>query len=68
WVYQFSLGALLHHISDTRVERLSKGESKQGDPAAATLLAHFIVGGIRAALVPVSVVPAPPSKTRRPKP
>lgn len=54
WCYQFALGALLHHLSDTRVERLSRGESMPGDPAASTLLNSFIVGGIRAALpVPV---------------
>ena len=78
WVYQFALGALLHHISDTRVERLSKGESRQGDPAAAALLSHFIAGGIRAALAlgsrPLAggptPTPSPPrtSTTRRPKP
>ncbi len=70
WVYQFALGALLHHISDTRVERLSKGESKQGDPAAAVLLAHFIVGGIRAALVPGPVpvsLPVPLPFASRPE-
>ena len=69
WVYQFALGALLHHISDTRVERLSKGESKQGDPAAAVLLAHFIVGGIRAALVsmPAHIAPHPESAPSSPK-
>jgi AcrR family transcriptional regulator len=59
WCYQFSLGSLLHHISDTRVERLSGGENKPGDPAAAALLNHFIVGGLRAALPS----PAPPSAT-----
>lgn len=66
WVYQFALGSLLHHISDTRIERLSRGENATGDPAAAALLAGFIVGGIRAALPdPCSI---PPSNTRRPKP
>lgn len=50
WCYQFALGALLHHLSDTRVERLSRGESVAGDPAAGTLLNNFIVGGIKAAL------------------
>ena len=50
WAYQFALGALLHHISDDRVTRLSKGQSTPGDPAAAALLARFIVGGLRAAL------------------
>lgn len=52
WGYQFALGALLHHISDYRVERLSDGENTQGQPAAATLLGNFIVGGLRAALAP----------------
>lgn len=50
WCYQFALGALLHHLSDTRVERLSRGESLAGDPAASALLNDFIVGGLRAAL------------------
>jgi AcrR family transcriptional regulator len=50
WGYQFALGALLHHLSDCRVDRLSDGQSVPGDPAAAGLLSHFIVGGLRAAL------------------
>jgi AcrR family transcriptional regulator len=50
WVYQFSLGALLHHISDTRVERLSRGEGISNDPGAGDLLVNFIVGGIKSAL------------------
>lgn len=50
WCYQFMLGALLHHISDDRVERLSQGRCRQADPAAAPMLNRFIVGGIQAAL------------------
>lgn len=50
WVYQFALGALLHHLIDTRVERLSRGEAMANDPAAAEMLVRFIEGGIRAAL------------------
>ena len=50
WCYQFALGALLHHLSDARVERLSRGASRRSDPAAAPLLVNFIVGGLRAAL------------------
>lgn len=50
WGYQFALGALLHHISDTRVARLSLGVSRPGDAAAAPLLVNFIVGGLRAML------------------
>ena len=50
WGYQFALGALLHHISDIRVERLSLGQSVPGDGSVAGLLSKFIVGGLRAAL------------------
>lgn len=60
WAYQFALGALLHHLTDERVERLSRGQARRGDPAAAPLLVAFIVGGIQAAL------PAPPSQKKRP--
>lgn len=65
WAYQFALGALLHHLTDERVERLSRGQARRGDPAAAQMLVRFIVGGIQAAL------PAPPSPrkpSRRPHP
>jgi len=50
WGYQFALGALLHHMSDVRIERLSKGKASTADPAATPLLVNFIVGGLRAAL------------------
>ena len=50
WGYQFALGALLHHLIDSRVERLSRGENRTADPAAGALLVNFIVGGLRAAL------------------
>jgi AcrR family transcriptional regulator len=59
WGYQFALGALLHHLSDNRVERLSNGANRAGDPGAAPLLVNFIVGGLRAAL------PAPPARAQR---
>ena len=65
WCYQFGLGALLHHLSDNRIERLSLGESRPGDPAAAALLVTFIAGGIRAALPPPSS--SPPKTNRRQK-
>ena len=63
WCYQFALGALLHHLSDDRVGRLSKGECRPHDPAAAPLLVAFIVGGIRAAL-PAPANPPTGTKTR----
>lgn len=50
WAYQFMLGALLHHIGDERVQRLSGGVNQPNDPAAAPLLAAFITGGMRQAM------------------
>lgn len=50
WCYQFALGALLHHVTDQRVERLSLGENMPGDgEAAGPLLVRFVAAGIRAA-------------------
>jgi len=60
WAYQFALGALLHHLNDSRIERLSHGENRRNDPAAASMLVNFIVGGLRAALPRPK---AAPSKT-----
>lgn len=50
WCYQFALGAFVHHLTDHRVERLSRGENRRRDPAAAALLTRFIVGGILEAM------------------
>ena len=61
WAYQFALGALIHHLSDHRVGRLSRGESRPNDPAAATLLVHFIADGVLAALAN-SAHPSPSTK------
>jgi AcrR family transcriptional regulator len=63
WAYQFALGALLHHLSDHRVERLSHGSASANDPAAAALLVRFIEGGIRAALPRPAARVAPPRST-----
>ena len=52
WCYQFAVGALLQHISDSRIERLSLNGARVSDPAAHALLLSFIEGGIRAALNP----------------
>lgn len=57
WSYQFALGALLHHISDRRVQRLSRGSNQPNDAAAAPLLIRFITAGIDAALQPPSTQP-----------
>ena len=66
WAYQFALGALLHHLNDTRVERLSHGENRPADPAVAPMLVDFIVGGLRAAL-PRPRPSTPKSRSRRPR-
>jgi AcrR family transcriptional regulator len=50
WCYQFSLGVLLHHLSDARVARLSYGECTPFDPTAQVHLVQFIVHGIRGAV------------------
>jgi AcrR family transcriptional regulator len=50
WSYQFMLGALLHHIGDERVARLSGGVNTPNAPSAAPLLAAFITGGMRQAM------------------
>lgn len=63
WAYQFALGALLHHMSDHRVGRLSEGANTPNDPAARSLLISFIVGGMRAALP--SSVPSTRRSTHR---
>lgn len=52
WAYQFALGALLHHMSDQRVARLSDGANTPNDKVAHPMLVRFIEGGIRAALPP----------------
>ena len=65
WGYQFALGALVHHISDKRVQRLSLGLNTPSDPAARPALIDFIVGGLQAALPSPSAASAGPSKTKR---
>jgi AcrR family transcriptional regulator len=52
WAYQFALGALIHHISDHRVMRLSLGGNAPNDPKAGALLVDFICAGIGAVLRP----------------
>ena len=63
WGYQFLLGALLHHLADTRITALSLGANRPADPAAAPLLIRFIVGGLRAALG--DSAPLKPQRSRR---
>ena len=67
WAYQFSLGALLHHITDHRAPTLSRGQNAVCAPEAASLLIDFITAGILA-VMPSSPVPrrkAPSSSTTR---
>ncbi|MFC0408676.1 TetR/AcrR family transcriptional regulator [Roseomonas elaeocarpi] len=46
--YEWSLGALLTFIADNRVERLSAGAVRAGDPQQAERLIRFIVAGFLA--------------------
>ncbi len=65
WAYQFAVGALLHHISDERVERLSRNENTAAEAAAAPLLVDFIRSGIAAVLVPAAAASSPSRPKRR---
>lgn len=69
WCYQFMLGALLHFLTDQRIERLSNEENHASDPGAKKELLAFISGGILAVLgepgLPVSrkrVAPKPAAR------
>jgi AcrR family transcriptional regulator len=64
WCYQFMLGAVLHFLSDRRVERLSQGENRAGDPAAQDQLLAFVAAGFRAVLG--IAPPAEARSSRRP--
>jgi AcrR family transcriptional regulator len=64
WCYQFMLGALMHFLTDTRIERLSGGENRAQDPAAKEQLLAFIAAGCRGVLGPA---PKTAFKTRRPR-
>jgi AcrR family transcriptional regulator len=68
WAYQFALGALIHHISDRRVERLSLGANAPGSPEALPHLVAFITAGIAAVMGPGSGTPAPPKNGKSPAP
>jgi AcrR family transcriptional regulator len=49
WGFQFAIGAVLHFLSDQRVERLSNDINVAGDPAVVTQLIAFIEHGLRGA-------------------
>lgn len=57
WAYQFTIGVLLHHLIDSRVERLSLGANTPHDPQAAPLLTAFLTAGIAALLLPTAPIP-----------
>lgn len=65
WAYQFAMGALLHHLIDHRVDRLSLGANQPHDPLAAPLLTDFITAGIAALLTPGAPGAAPSPSTPR---
>ena len=65
WCYQFMLGAMLHFLSDVRVERLSRGQNKAADPARKDTLLAFVAAGFRAVLQSAWPAPAPPKPAAR---
>ncbi len=65
WCYQFALGALVNHMSDTRIERLSRGEARANDPAARAMLLRFVEAGTRAAVRPPRSRLSSPTASRR---
>ena len=66
WAYQFALGALIHHINDHRIARLSRGKNTPNDAHAGAMLIDFVVAGVGAVLQPKASRPTPPQRTRRP--
>lgn len=50
WAYQFATGALVLHMIDIRVQRLSFAANEPNDPSAAPLLIDFITNGIEAVI------------------
>jgi AcrR family transcriptional regulator len=68
WCYQFALGSLLHHVTDMRIERLSRGANRRDDFATSQpLLVKFIVSGIRGVCgaVPAAAKQAAPAPAKR---
>ncbi|WP_461334150.1 TetR/AcrR family transcriptional regulator [Bradyrhizobium embrapense] len=47
WGYEWALGALLMHVADKRVERISNGQVKSGDPSKCDMLIRFVCAGLR---------------------
>lgn len=64
WAYQFALGTLIHHMSDSRIERLSRGENTPSDPSATPRLIRFITAGVQAALSTEAATALPHSRSR----
>jgi AcrR family transcriptional regulator len=65
WAYQFAVGALLHHISDDRVERLSSRQNRPAEAAAGPLLIDFISAGMAAVLAPARPASTAPRTPKR---
>lgn len=59
WCYQFMLGAVLHFLSDVRIERLSRGTAVAADPARKEALIRFVAAGFRAVLDDTAAGPGP---------
>lgn len=47
WGYEYALGALLMHVADARVERLSGGEAMPGDPRLGDTFVKFLASAFQ---------------------
>ncbi len=47
WGYEWALGALLMHLADKRIERISGGRVKSGDPEKIETFVRFVCAGLR---------------------
>lgn len=69
WCYQFALGALLHHVTDRRIERLSHQENRRDDyETSKPLLVKFIAHGIRGVCGPAAMGARPAEPRKHVKP
>lgn len=65
WGYQFMLGAVLHFLSDVRIERLSLGTAMSADPARKDMLQTFVAAGLRGTFGAAPASPRPGPVRRR---
>jgi AcrR family transcriptional regulator len=56
WGYGWALGAVLMHLANNRIERISRGSVKAGDAGKTDMLICFLCAGLRAILAQPNVI------------